>query len=96
MIITGLFLVRDSFLDIPSAHADHFQKAFLYSQLCFFRMEQMNEQVFLFWDAPLIGWLQSEWAILHTVKKTLIIILGYFSVFVLLSVLIYTFVLMIK
>lgn len=33
------------------------------------RMEYMNEQVFLIWDAPLIGWLQWECAIFYTVKK---------------------------
>lgn len=54
------------------------------------RMEHMNERVLLFWDAPLIGWLQSEWTIFHTVKKTtMIITFGYFSVFAPSSVLIH-------
>lgn len=43
----------------------------------------MNERAFLFWDAPLIGWLQSEWAIFYTVKNALITV-GCFSDFVLL------------
>lgn len=46
-------------------------------------MEHMNEQVSLFWEAPLIGWLQPEWAIFHTVKITMLIIADSFYSFVL-------------